>query len=55
MYKFQLISEWKIRERIPDWITHLNFDKKAMTYSVFTENGSKKAPTETGVCWIVYR
>ena len=53
MYKFQLISEWKKEEHEPTAITYLNFDKKAMTYSVVNEMGSDKSAPKTGVCWIV--
>ena len=53
MYKFQLISEWKKEEHEPTAITYLNFDKKAMTYSVVNEMGSNKSAPKTGVCWIV--
>jgi len=53
MYKFQLFTEWKQKKRRPNKIIFLNFDKKAMTYSVFVIWGDEKGETTTGACWIV--
>ena len=55
IYKFQLISDWKRKKRVPTTIIYLNFDKEAMTYSVAYAHGSEKPESKTtGVCWANY-